>query len=115
MSSNNKIKPEWYVFIENFNRKQIEIYNIFENSNFMKDCDDAWNEYKNDFSKFEKSVNRSLMYYFCCKCEWEVIISSFPPSKTFNEAKIDVYKQVSINWKRFINYIWNFYISDSQK
>lgn len=32
---------EWNVFVENINRRQIEIYNIFNHGSFKKDCDEA--------------------------------------------------------------------------
>lgn len=49
------------------------------------------------------------MYYFWSKCEWEIILSDFPPSKKFQEKKVDVYEQVMLNWDIFINYVWNQY------
>lgn len=101
---------EWNVYIENINRRRIEIYNIFQHHSFLKECNEAWKEYNHDFSKFEQSVHRSLMYYFWSKCEWEIILSDFPPSKKFNKEKVDVYSQVKLNWNTFINYVWNQYV-----
>lgn len=100
---------EWNVFIENINRRQIEIYNIFNHASFKKDCDDAWHEYNNNFQKFAENVKRSLMYYFWSKCEWEIILSDFPPSKKFQKKKVDVYEQVMLNWDKFIYYLWEYY------
>jgi hypothetical protein len=105
-------KPKWYVFVENFNKKQIEVYNIFDHHLFKKDCDEAWAKYKNDFFEFEKAVRRILKYYFWCKCEWEIILSDFPPSKNFNDKKIDVFTQVEINWDNFISYLIEYYWKD---
>lgn len=100
---------EWNVYVENINRRQIEVYNIFEHGGFKKDCDKAYKEYKNSFQKFTESVKRSLMYYFWSKCEWEIILSDFPPSDRFKKKKIDVYDQVMLNWNLFINYVWEQY------
>ena len=76
------------------------------------------------------------MYYFWCKCEYEVIITSFPTYITMNEldrlnderwshkdrygtdyvrinvnpdtgAKIDIYTQVMNNFDIFCDYVWN--------
>ena len=100
---------EWNVFVENINRRQIEIYNIFNHSSFKKDCDEAWREYKNSFQKFAENVKRSLMYYFWSKCEWEIILSDFPQSDRFKKKKVDAYEQVMLNWDKFINYLWEYY------
>ena len=47
------------------------------------------------------------MYYFWSKCEWEIILSDWPPSDTFCKEKIDVFDQVMLNWDIFVDYIWN--------
>lgn len=47
------------------------------------------------------------MYYFWSKCEWEIIISGWPPRDDFNDAKIDVYDQVKLNWDKFVDYTWD--------
>ncbi len=106
MSGYNKGKPEWYVFYENINYRRIEKYNVFDHAGFMKDCNNALVKYKNDFPKFEDSVRHSLMYHFWSKCEWEIILSAFPPSEKVREKKIDVYEQVMLNWDKFIGYLW---------
>lgn len=60
-----------------------------------------------DIHSFSDEVRRSLLYYFWCKYEWEITISSFP-SKEKNTVKVDVYWQVMNNWDRFIEYVWSF-------
>ena len=113
MYSDNKL--EWFVFVEDINRKQIKVYNIFEHKDFMEDCDGAWENYKNkhhDFSRYQEDIDGILMYYFWCKCEWEIILSNFPPSDSFQKKKIDVYQQVKINWKKFMDYLFSYYIAN---
>ena len=96
----------WNVYIENFNEKCIEVYNIFDNYGFYNDLKVIYNEEK-DKENFLYKVNRSLMYYFWSKCEWEIILSDWPPSKKFNDMKISVYDQIENNWHIFSEYIWN--------
>ena len=118
MSDNNDKKTglKWFVFVEDINKKQIKVYNIFEHKDFMEDCDDAWKDYINDehrdFSKFKKDIESNLMYYFWSKCEWEIVLSDFPPSDSFQKKKIDVYQQVKINWDKFIDYLFSWYVAD---
>lgn len=117
MSDNNDKKTglKWFVFVEDINKKRIKVYNIFEHKDFMEDCDDAWEDYINehrDFSKFKKDIESNLMYYFWSKCEWEIVLSDFPPSDSFQKKKIDVYQQVKINWDKFIDYLFSWYVAD---
>lgn len=117
MSDNNDKKTglKWFVFVEDINKKRIKVYNIFEHKDFMEDCDDAWENYKNkhhNFAKFYEDIDSILMYYFWCKCEWEIIISNFPPSDSFKNKKVDVYQQVKINWDKFIDYLFSWYVED---
>jgi len=130
-----KEKLEWFVYVEeNFSSGKIEHYNIFEHSSFMDDLVKIKKKYKDDFDKFEEEVKHSLMYYFWSKCEWEIVLTSWPPYveadevdrlveekqkriseghhfyrenvRLSTETKIDVYDQIRLNWKKFINYLW---------
>ena len=98
---------QWNVYIEDFNNKRIEIYNVLNHGGFLKDVQKAIKKFKNDKEAFEKEVKSSLMYYYWSKCEWEIILSSWPERKDFKEEKIDVYDQVMLNWDVFINYLWD--------
>ena len=111
----NNIELKWNVIIGDFNHKDIETYNIFDHDYFKEYCDKAWKNYKNDFNSFSKEVKRNLMYYFWSKCEWEVIVSHWPPSERFEDKKIDVYEQVMMNWNVFIVYLWNYYYLKSTR
>ena len=113
MLDNSELK--WFVFVEDINKKRIRVYNIFEHKDFMEDCNDAWENYKNkhhDFLRYQENIDSILMYYFWCKCEWEIILSNFPPSDSFQKKKIDVYQQVKMNWDKFIDYIFSYYIAN---
>ena len=97
---------EWNVFVEDFNNKKIRAYNIFNHYGFMSDCKDAWKKSKKNFDEFAETIRKSLMYYYWSKCEWEIILSDWPPSGLFKEEKVDVYQQIMLNWGPFINYLW---------
>ena len=103
--------PEWYVYYNNFNQKCIEKYNIFQHGFFRKDVEKAVKAYRDDFEGFCKELDSSLMYWFWAKCEWEIVLSDFPPSDSFKKEKIDVYQQVKLNWNIFVQYVWNYYFS----
>ena len=44
------------------------------------------------------------MYYFWSKCEYEVIVTGWPDTKT--ERKIDIYQQIAANWEIFKNIVF---------
>ena len=132
----NTKKLEWFVFERDFNEKEIRPLNVFEGSHkFLVGLLQAKKKYKNDYLKFAQAVRDSLQYAYWSKCEWETIITSWPPyvdgeeidrlSKEKDECikersvfyrtdvnlligyKIDVFTQVMLNWDRFIDYVWN--------
>lgn len=41
------------------------------------------------------------------KCEWEIILSPWPPRDGEQDIKVDVYDQIKINWDHFVDYVWN--------
>ena len=96
---------EWNVIYGDFNRRSIERYNVFNHGNFFNDC--RKNKNKNDeTTKFGEQLRKDLKYYFWSKCEWEVIVSHWPPAKRFQDEKIDVYDQIIMNWDIFLDYVW---------
>ena len=97
----------WFVIVEDFNGRRIEEYDIFEHSEFMNDVRKAYRKHRTDFDAFAEKVRGSLFYYFRSKCEWEVIVSSWPASDRVPARKVDVYQQVMLNWDVFIRYVWH--------
>ena len=125
----------WNVFRENINGKEIVEYNIFNHGGFAQDVNKPLKE---DITKdeFAEQLKRSLMYWFWCKSEHEVVISSWPVyidkeeldrinteyeeynnkwghyPYTINVSpyvgkKIDIYSQVMMNWEQFVEYVWS--------
>lgn len=97
---------QWNVYVGDFNGRNIKVYNIFNHSGFAEDVKKIYKKYKDDFEVFSEAIRRSLSYYFWSKCEWEVIVSHWPPREDFRDEKIDVYSQVMLNWDVFIKYVW---------
>ena len=52
------------------------------------------------FVAYEQILDRECMYYYWSKCEWEVIVSAWPP-RDGSDKKIDVYSQLKANWEQF--------------
>lgn len=96
---------KWNVYYENFNARKIEVYNVFKHPGFYADCSEAARKYQ-DKDAFTAAVLRSLRYYYWSKCEWEIVLTAWPPRQDFNDEKIDVAGQIELNWDRFIDYLW---------
>ena len=126
---------EWNVFYHNVNKNKIETFNIFNHWKFSEDVQKSLKKFK-DKDEFAEQLRRDLFYYFCSKCEYEIIITSFPIYITMNEfdrlnyerwthkdrygtdyvrinvnpdtgTKIDIYTQVMNNFEIFLDYVWN--------
>lgn len=108
-------KLEWYVYVEDFNRRQMIKYNIFDHSRFFEDFEKYRKKYKDNYDQFCKEIDMSLKYYFWSKCEWEIILSSWPSREDFKEEKIDVYDQIMLNKDIFFKYIWDYVQSRRRK
>ena len=138
-----KYELKWNVFYHNVNKNKIETFNIFNHWKFNEDVQKSLKKFK-DKSEFAEQLRRDLMCYFWCKCEYEVIITSFPTYITMNEldrlnderwshkdrygtdyvrinvnpdtgAKIDIYTQVMNNFDIFCDYVWNSKIHRPRK
>ena len=97
----------WNVYIENINRREISLYNIFEYGGLQQTFKKLKKKYNDDKENFFKEIRRELMYRFWCKSEWEITLWNWPPSDKFNYKKIDVFTQIENNWDAFTQYIWD--------
>ena len=100
-------EPVWNVFLEDFNGKNIVIYNVFHNYTFDEQLKKEFRRYvrHKDLEKLKTEIKSWAMYCFWSKCEYEIILTSFPEKKDFKEKKVDVYQQLMLNWDSFVEYI----------
>ncbi len=49
------------------------------------------------FEEFRNFIKKESMYQWWSRCEYEIIIQRWPPSKKEEGSKWDVYKQVMMN------------------
>lgn len=122
----------WNVIMERNNR--VEVYNILSHPTLTNTIKESRNKYSL-FKDFADSIRGTLMYLTWSKCEWEIIVTSWPTfvendeldrmikereehkekwgKSTIRsgvnlsvEKKIDVFTQVMLNWDAFIDYVW---------
>lgn len=102
----------WNVYTHDVNTGALKIYNIFENENFLnsilKEAAEPYSLLIPDYNRFKECVEKKLKYYFCKRCERELIVSPWPPCETNKGEKIDVYDQVMLNFDQFYNYLYNW-------
>lgn len=125
---------QWNVLYQNVNAQKIETYNIFKHGGFANDVAKLLKENVTK-EEFTEKLRRELSYYFRSKCEWEVVIASWPVYIDKEELdrlnieyeehstkwgkspykinvvpdvgeKMDIYNQVMLNWDIFVDYVW---------
>lgn len=126
---------EWFVYFYDSNSKKIIKHNIFDHWKFKEDVKKNLKKRKTK-EEFAEKLKSNLMYYFWSKCEYEVVISSFPvhiKKEEFNRLieefkadtekyghepygmwvhpdvgeKIDIAGQVMLNFEVFVDYVWS--------
>lgn len=127
-------KLTWNVYHHSVNSREIKPFNIFDHWQFNDDVKKLKTEKLNE-TEFGEELRRLVMYYFWSKCEHEIVLTTWPPYITHNELirlneerddiwatyeryptalsvcletgeKIDIYQQVMLNWKVFVDYVW---------
>ena len=101
-----KIELEWNVYRHDFNSSEIKTFNIFDHWKFNED---VARDLKRDLSRndFARHLRSHLFYFFCSKCEYEVLISPWTGNKEKSTIKIDIFDQVMMNFDIFVDYVWN--------
>lgn len=110
-----KIEP-YYVLSWDFNHKNVEYYNImtylvdvFEEERQRKFRVFHPNGEPKTFEEFKEFILHSCRYQFWSRCEYEIVVSGFPPQD--KDVKIDIYDQIEHNidviTKHFMSQICN--------
>lgn len=98
---------EWKVYYSNFSDDKICEFNIFDHTSFYNAVKMHAKKCKS-YEEFSKELKSSLMYYFWCKSEYEIILKPWiVRDADKKEVKIDMYDQVMLNWPVFLDYVWN--------
>ena len=103
----NDIKLEWNVFVHDINKRQMKMFNVFDHASYKREIIKLLN-HRDDYilDEFKEKVKASTMYYYWCKCEWEILIAPWIGDFDKESIKIDVYRQLEMNWNHYIKYLW---------
>ena len=105
MSEKIKVPMEYKVLYEDSNAKSIEWLNVFNHSRFCSQLMDLLGKNKTQ-GDFKTELRDICSYNFWSKCEYEVIVSCWPPYERGAREKIDIYDQLMANFTLFADYIW---------
>lgn len=96
-------KRKFYVLTWDFNRDEIEHYDVLpyfrdrleERIERNKEEKDEYFKVPKSFDEFKKFVEDESLYQFWSRCEYEMIIHGWPVKR--NDYKIDVHEQIMMN------------------
>lgn len=103
----DNVELEWNVFVYDINKRQMKVFNVFNHGRYRQEIIELLNN-KADYTleEFREKVKSSTMYYYWCKCEWEILIAPWIGDFDKKSVKIDVYMQLKMNWDHYIKYLW---------
>ena len=103
-ANHKQVRPEWNVFTYNGHLGEIAEINIFKHFRFGKDVVKLL-ESDMQRDEFDERLENTLRYYFWQKSEYEILIYSlFGDGR--EKIKADIYRQVTMNFDRFSEYLW---------
>ena len=94
-----------------YDNGKIEYFNIFRNISFREAIEEIFRIPEQSREEIEEQVKRKAKWQFWSRCEYEIILSEWPPNATDNNYKLDVFEQLEANWERFMDYIYDCYCS----
>ena len=79
-------------------------FNIFEHGRFREEVRKLLLKCT-EKEAFAEELRRSLFYYYCSKCEWEVVIGPWCGDRGTKEIIVDVYMQVMNKWDKNLQHV----------
>lgn len=106
-----QLKFEWYVLNDNFNRKEIVPFNIFNNITVNQRTNKLCSQYKThkmSFEDFTEQLRRIIMCEEWSRCEYEILVNGMFSDED-KVQKIDCYAQALPNIKIIAKYVLEEY------
>lgn len=96
------VEPKFNVIRRDFNRGGFWEYNVFNHGRLREDLEKGPHKYDLETKTFDTWLKGILQYCFWSKCEYELILTPWPPTSDGKEdEKIDIYDQVMMNFDLF--------------
>lgn len=78
-----------------------------EDKEFLRESlKSEYNKVPTTFDDFKEFVKKESMYQFWSRCEYEIILSDWPPSNPPVEEKWDVHEQIMMNLDIVAEILW---------
>nr|DAT90413.1 MAG TPA: hypothetical protein [Caudoviricetes sp.] len=101
---------EFNVVIYDFNSRRMVYYNIMP---YLVQCYKDCKNKPSTLEEFERFIIRESKYQWWARCEYEIILKSWPNGET--EEKWDVYDQVTMNLEVITNMLMNIIKSENNE
>ena len=117
----SKVKrPQFFAMEKDFNTGKVESYDVLgvifdsiltakgtiKNKNFYI-LDSKWNQIPvRTKEQLQKFIEDKFRYHYWGKCEWEFIVSDWPPRDNPREKKIDAFQQLMLNIDLITDLVW---------
>lgn len=90
-------KP-FYTIIYNINKKTFEPYNVMPYLIEEYKKKKKKKKQPTSFEEFKRFIEGASMYMYWCRCEYEIILTSWPNED--KQDKIDIHQQIMMNIDR---------------
>lgn len=99
---------EFNVLVWDINSDKLVKYNVLP---YFRNCytECRKSERPTTREQWEEFVHRNGMYMYWSRCEYEIIVSSWPPRKKDNSVKIDVWYQIENNIDLIVDILMSEY------
>ena len=98
---------KWYVV--EYENKEARAFNVFRNRSFKEAVYEIFKTPELSREELAERIDRKALWQFWSRCEYEMLITSWPTGPDDKHYKIDVYQQLKFNWDRFIDYVYYQY------
>ena len=98
---------EWYVMVEENNK--VRAYNVFNNIAFRRAVKELFDIPELTFEEFSEEMRGLVMWQYWARAEYEITVGHWPCNDAGRMQKIDVFRQLEMNWTRFIEYVYSEY------
>ena len=100
---------EWSVISYDRERQLVVPYNVFENEKLCAELTHLFSIPDATLEELKDDLFEIVRQIFYCRCDYEVWVFGYPHSMRDDGDLIDIFDQLTINFDRFAEYVYNIY------
>ncbi len=93
---------KWYVLHQNFNKEEIEFYNVLQG--WEERIRKARKKVKTK-TEFKEWLKKEFMYYYWSRSEYEIVVGGLFSEYPKEFKKVDIWSQIEPNLDRITEYV----------